>query len=276
MGLDVYLYRYDNLELYNKIETEMEKGSEEIWDSEIKALGKANYNDLNADEKKNIQFTEELFRDEKEKELRQAGSKKQIEINSFIYPDHLFKIGYLRSSYNDGGLNSLLRRTLGKDLYYVFSPNNQYRFSPDWINCRYRATELLNSFDKFVKEQDNYFTITERITPSAATHPASETEALKLFIDELNKHKGFKYPGGGSYHSGLGSFFLDEPIKASAFMVGTTKSSFSSNSENCVYVIYKNEEGYTWYRQALEITIETIDWVLSKPDQDKYALHWSS
>jgi hypothetical protein len=45
-----------------------------------------------------------------------------IQQNSKKYPTHYFKVGYFRSSYNEWGLNRVLTKTIGKDLYYIFEP----------------------------------------------------------------------------------------------------------------------------------------------------------
>ena len=46
------------------------------------------------------------------------------------------------------------------------------------------------------------------------------------------------------------------------------------NGTDRVYLIY--EADLSWYQQALEIVLETIEYVLSQPDKEKYVLHWSS
>src|SRR5690348_14525919 len=42
-----------------------------------------------------------------------------IENNSAQFPEHMFKIGYFRSSYNSGGINSVLRGYGIPDLYGI-------------------------------------------------------------------------------------------------------------------------------------------------------------
>ncbi len=34
-------------------------------------------------------------------------------------------------------------------------------------------------------------------------------------------------------------------------------------------------EGPNWYEQALEVVIETCNWVLEQPDRDQLYMHWS-
>jgi hypothetical protein len=38
----------------------------------------------------------------------------------------------------------------------------------------------------------------------------------------------------------------------------------------------KSASDLEWYVQALDIVVETIEYVLAKPDKEKYYFHWSS
>ena len=45
----------------------------------------------------------------------------------------------------------------------------------------------------------------------------------------------------------------------------------------CMYVITKKDtSGPDWYLQALEVVLETIEYVLEQPNPDSYRLAWSS
>jgi len=278
MGLDVHLYKYDNQELYTKTQHEIDEKVEAMWEQEYKLHNVEKYEDLSKDLQNELHEKVNIFRNEQEEILKQvAGECEGVEINSAKYPDHMFKIGYLRSSYNDGGINSLLRKTIGKDLNYIFDPGKDYAFTPDWINCRYRATEVLKEFNDFIAIQGNFFVSSEPVNHGRKDwQPNSVVEALKIFNDEKKKNGGGNHPFGGSYTNGIGSFYLTEPMKVSAIMRGTVDKYGSGKFEDCFYLVYENEEGYAWYRKALEITTEMIDWVLSQTEPHKYALHWSS
>ncbi len=43
----------------------------------------------------------------------------------------------------------------------------------------------------------------------------------------------------------------------------------------CTYLVYEAGD-MDWYKQALEIVVEMIEWVLGQPDPSKFYLHWSS
>ncbi len=45
-------------------------------------------------------------------------------------------------------------------------------------------------------------------------------------------------------------------------------------NSNGVFVVYEVDD-LDWYLQALDIVVETCDYVLAQPDINKYVLHWS-
>jgi hypothetical protein len=94
----------------------------------------------------------------------------------------------------------------------------------------------------------------------------------KRYSEEKNRDKSFL---GGSFSCKEGEFFMDKPIEVCAIMPGFKKG-FIRAQEPCTYVIYKNKEGYKWYIEALEIVVETIDWVLKQKKPEQFLLHWSS
>jgi len=42
-----------------------------------------------------------------------------------------------------------------------------------------------------------------------------------------------------------------------------------------IYIVHK-DSGLGWYVEALEIVVETIEYVLNQPDPETYYLVWSS
>jgi hypothetical protein len=143
MGLDVSLYRYRNLAKTLQLEKEYENRSALIW----KEGDGRKYEDIPDAEKEANRAALKVVADELGlDEYGSAGDsmREAIELPSATYPDHLFKIGYLRSSYNDGGINRLLDIAVGRDLYWVFGREREgaYHFVPDWQAARERAATL--------------------------------------------------------------------------------------------------------------------------------------
>ena len=68
----------------------------------------------------------------------------------------------------------------------------------------------------------------------------------------------------------LGHFFRNEPMRVRAAIPGV------HFGRPCVWAVYEDsDENMRWYEQALEIVIETCDYVLAQGDAQKFWLHWS-
>lgn len=205
-----------------------------------------------------------------------------IQKDSVKHPKSYFKIGYFRSAYNSGGFNSVLQRAIGKDLYYIFEPpKNAGKFKPDWNKAWERCTEVINEFDIFSKRigNVNVMTISERMYSEDVV--LSEKDATDAFIRVRDEETH----GFNSFISKDGHFYLDG-IKCLAFIPGKNPFGYK-----CVYVFYelleddeKNELGlkglgtYAFYKQALEIVLETIEYVLNIPTKERklLKLSWSA
>jgi hypothetical protein len=219
MGLDVYLYRIDNLKEKLKLEEYIDEDA--------------------------------------------------IQFNSELHPTHPFKIGYFRSSYNEGGLNSLLKSFDLPDLYEVFDVTNNpdYYLQPDWGKALKNITSLIHKFKTCMNSNQAKFGCTQmRFIYSSA--PKSAHEALELFFNEHNQaHK----EGFSSYSNKDGYFFHDEPLKVRAVLQG------SYYNTPTTFVVYERDQSaLVWYLEALEIVKETIEFVMSKKDRNKYYLGWSA
>lgn len=261
MGLDVCLYRYTKHDERVTAEREREERSEALW----AATGKK-YGDLTEAEKDAVRA--QVKADEEAKPL--PGSAEKIEADSDKYPEHYYKVGYLRSSYNDGGINRILRNMLGKgkDLGYIFAATgDEYYVKPDWAASLERARALLAEFNQHIEKHGFFRVKTQQhnsfIDPG--TLPQTEADALKVFA-------AVKANSKGSFGSRDGDFFLDEPFQVRALIPGVTTI---LGKALCTYVIYEGQ--HEWYRQALEITVEMCEWVLAQPADPavEYVLHWS-
>lgn len=258
MGLDIYLYRYENYEDTIAREKQYEDQSEKNWE----AAGKyESLTDSQKDEirEKNKAFALSIGLDED----GSCPNKTKIEEDSEIDKDHYFKIGYFRSSYNDSGIERVLSNLGVPGLKEIFNPNDQYDFQPDWN----KAFENCNKSIELLESKGNYrcFDVSANIF---GNNPIckSEKEAMDLFIEETKRKTSME-----SYSSSKGHFFLKEPLKIFALLVGT--NNILVNGVPCTYVICEGEN--QWYINALKIVRETIEYVLAKDDKEKYYLHWS-
>lgn len=268
MGLDVYLYRYENKEVTTKLESEYETQSEKNWAD----AGK--YEDLTDTQKDSVRLKNKEFAISLG--LSESGddktNKTRIEHNSSKYPYHYFKVGYFRSSYNGGGINRILSNFGIADLYEIFERDrdDEYTFRPNWANVKINALKAINELRAVPNLRCFNVGWNEfKGSPQNAT-VTNEEEAMQIFIE---KSKSFRDDNDGGFSSSDGDFY-PKGLKIFGLISGVNKRFFVNEKLPSTYVICEGEN--EWYIQALEIVVETVDYVLSQSDTDKYYLHWSS
>jgi len=257
MGLDIYLYRYSNYEDTIAREKESQEFDDKLWENS------GDYDTLTDEQKDSIR--QKIQDHARSLGLSKDGSdemnKECIEIASEKYPDHYFKIGYFRSSYNEGGIERILRNLGLPTMEDIFDhAGEEYRFRPDWEAALDRVTPLIDG----LKSRGAYrvHSVSGNIFQESTIK--SEKEALDVFMDKLTKNTDY------NYSCSEGEFSIHEPQKVLAMIRGKSKI-FAER--DCVYVVTESDN--TWYVNALEIIKETIEYVLSKKNKEQYYLHWS-
>lgn len=258
MGLDVYLYKYENKDATDNKESQYESVSEQNW-QEVGGYSVASEDQKQSVRSKNKSFAEQIGLDEWGTDKT---TKTHIEINSQTDPEHYFKIGYFRSSYNDGGINRVLENLDVPGLYEIFEPNDQYCFQPDWPEALKRCDHSI-----FLLEQKGNYRCFD-VSANIFSQPecGSEKEAMEIFLSEIKVTHGFN-----QYSNKQGHFYHEDPVKVLALIPGTNNI---LRETPCTYVVVEGENKY--YLDALKIVKETIEYVLAQPDKEKYWIHWSS
>lgn len=265
MGLDVYLYRYEDYEATRKREDAYKEASEKIWDQYPA------YDKMTDTQKEEARARVKKYADEHG--LTGNGddvSKKKIEISHPDFPEHMFKIGYFRSSYNDSGIDHILRNFGLGDLASLFGSPEDYVFRPNWEEAKARTTELLRQFREAPAlrvgfEDPNVFSGGREYDLIT-----SEEEALKHFTTQIQPKTRIDAGYKGGFSNLQATSFGSSGLKILAFIKGKGFGDVAG-----VYFVYE-DSSRDWYYQALEIIIATCDWVLEQPDKDHYYLHWSS
>ena len=252
MGLDVYLYKCPDQSV-SALEELYEERTNPLFDDG---------NDLTYHERKQIML--DIATELGLNEWGQHPSRQKIDQPSTKYPGHLFKLGYFRSSYNGSGIDSYFRRLGLPILEDIFEPGDEYEFTPDWTKARANTIDALRLYDEyFARPESRFDTFAMEampIRPDLA--PCSAKEALEAYAKEITLPSF-----GGAYSNALG-YFYPEPLKVHALIPGVNLNT------SCVYVVFERDNE-DWYRQALEIVLETVDYVLAQPDKQDYYLHWS-
>lgn len=186
--------------------------------------------------------------------------EEQIEIDSALYPDHYFKIGYFRSSYNEAGFNRTMAQYGLPDMSDLFGNDKEYIFAPNWQESLSRIELAL----KGATEAGGTVAKYRVICMDGMDVIRSEEEALRAFMEEEKGNHAFK-----AYSNRKGTFFLDG-LECVGFMRG------EHFRAPCCWVIVKNDpENWKHYTRSLEIMAETVRYVLSQPNPDDFYFHWS-
>lgn len=273
MGLDVTLTYCKDLKASEAKEKEFEEKSEAIWEELYPGR---KYEDLTDAEKKAARKRTDALK--KEMGLDEFGSdgknKKDIQKKSKIHPKHsLFQMGYFRSSYNGGGINSVLENLGLLSLYGIFERNDrdEYYFQPNWK----KALENVKLTIERLKKEGGYRveSIGNMFIDPTITNEAEALECFKKQLEEFKARKAKDKNSYGAYSNRDGHFYLDKPLEIVAAIPG---KQFHGKAP-CTYIVTKgSDEDNQWYVEALEIVQETIEFVLAKKDIQNYYLAWSS
>jgi hypothetical protein len=270
MGLDVHLERFENFTETQWRKNEYEQRIDEAWEKMAR----------NREDDEIPDSEQEVFWQRSREIARAIGLNsdgedtqiKSIKLPSQKYPKHPFKIGHFYSSNNDSGINRVLSDSIGLDLHSIFNPPDEDYFQPDWNLARNICSKAIRDFTRHI-EQHPYSVTPVKFDPDISPAQAeigSKALALQKFAEV--KKQTAREPN--SLASWDGDFFLKEPLEVVAVIPGTAEFMDEPDTP-CLYVIFRHEH-LDFYLQALEIVLETIEYVLGQPDVDKYYLDWSS
>lgn len=263
MGLDVSLKYSTNREQALAEQRQCEEFSDKAW-AEAGTYDSMSEEDKNSIRERTNQFNATMDCDDWGSSNKIEG----IEMDSKIYPDNMFKIGYLRSSYNEGGVNHVLRRINTLDLYGIFGvgKDHEYYITPDWTACLERVNQVIVDINMHM---DGPMALYDVVHVRNYGHGGVGTaaDALKILEKELENYN----PSGqyNSYGNRDGDFFLD-----GMEIVGVVPATGYGGG---VYLLTKNKESnLKWYLEAITVTREMIEHVLAQPDPENYFLGWSA
>lgn len=265
MGLDVYLYHIPDREEISRREILYE--TEKVKMIEVAGTGN---DDLIKPKLKEL--ADKFGLDEH----GYSKTKNKIQEDSKLYPNHYFKVGYFRSSYNDSGIERVLFNLGLGNMDWIFQVTESggvYEFSPDWELALERAENVLSEF----RDSPALRIFQVRLGEFPGNNlPSTTDQAMEIFLREYNKAKNKKSGERslGSFSSREGHFYLDEPLKVLGIIPGESDSFLSKGKIKTANVIYEVEDN-TSYVEALEIVVETCKWVLNQKDPQNYYLHWS-
>lgn len=264
MGLDVYLYRYDNFDDTRDRERAADKAINALYETDL------------TDEARDVErarigetYGTDAWGSDKT-------GKEKIERDSALHPDHMYKVGYFSSSYNDGGIERIARSLRVPSLADILNPDDVYEVRPDWAACKERAEQAVALWREAAARSGNrkVMCIDANIFGVASELPQSPDDALSRFLAFADQPHG-----RGWFTNRDGHYFLNDdsgnpnPLKVLGAFPGMTSI---LGRRPCTYLIYEVDDAYGWYLQAMDVVAETCAWVLTQPDPSQFVLHWSS
>lgn len=279
MGLDVYLYRNPDRKLAKRQSAD--------YDAAQAKLREEKYGGKWPHEQTEEVATAQRAEEEKlaaEHNVDRYGSSKldeKIEMDSPIDPKHLFKIGYFRSSYNSGGINSILRERGMPDLNAIFDAGREYEVTPDWEASLARVNNAIERWAVYSASEESNFDVmevSENIFGASPTAPTDSKTALSLFMEVYNQHRNHKDDDWSSFSNRDGEFHLNG-IKLVAAFPGSADHPLSRGKVHVTYIVFERDKAQwdmcKWVADALAIVRETIEYVIAQPDRANYYMHWS-
>jgi hypothetical protein len=259
MGLDIYLYEKAHHEQNARRKTEWES----LWERKDKG-----------------EITEEQY-DALRANLTPHAS--HTDAPSTINPEHLFNRRYLRSSYNEGGFNSVAENVGGHDLYWIFEPLNVEFDGWDGLvttghvvalqQCRERAIQVAEEIRTWDRLK-----VTEIRGPmlGAADHLWSKLPTKDQVMTWVRGELAREHVIDGSYSCAKGSVF-PEGFEVLAITQGAPRFAFFSDGDSVTYAVFRVEDAaLESYVQSALITAEFCDEAIALIERDESAyMSWS-
>lgn len=295
MGLDVYLKVCDDWEDSIARTDEYERLSEENYATAKREVGLegVDYNDMTKEQRDeyfgragelNEPLRERLGLEEYGEDPGLRSAEIPNDFKGFVHPgreEHIFELGYFRSSYNGSGINNLAGAHGFPSLYDLFPEANnhdEYYLAPDWEQALARTESAIERLKQIMAERPDNVRVTE-VSMNAFIGPPevnSEEDALKIYYGEAEKWKGQEAdPWFGSGYTNRDGMFDSEGVRVKGVIPGFRE--FMGNKIPCTYVIIENDEydPISWCLKAYEMVKLTIEYVLEQEDTSKFRLAWS-
>ena len=242
MGLDIYLKKYKDFDETRKKEKEYEEKAESNWEKDGLKYDDLSDEDRDSIREENLKLAESMGLD---KYGSDESSVESIEHDHPKYKDHIFKIGYFRSSYNGSGINRQFSNMGLPTLQEMFEVDREdYYVRPNWDKAMANVNTAIEKYtdmmanNKIVRVSCSSFN--EFMDPSECK-VVDEESALKVFYEQQDRYnKGDK--SFGSWSSRDGEFYMDSPLQVMGIIPGTKSSFLSKGDSQCTYIVLKMTE----------------------------------
>lgn len=284
MGLDIYLRKCADREAARKAEEAHEQFRNTLWAG-------LTYDETTTEQREEIaqksrQKAEELG-------INNYSHNSVVEVcePSSTSQAHLFKLGYFRSSYNEGGIERVMRNLSLPTLADIFGYADEYEFKPDWDRALLKVGEAIAGYEAHLKSDAGRYLVTQ-VKPYFGHGVETEAQARELVLQAMKRYDGPDFRAFSTAKCGArwkmtadGEFWLDG-LKVVGIVTKKYDPPASSDvigriiNTPSVFVVYEREkepeQGEDWYLTALKIVRESIEFVIAQPDRQDFYLVWSS
>ena len=278
MGLDIYLRKCPDLQAAKAAESAAYAATNALWESAgpYEALSDQATTELH-DRCTAINAGHGCNEDGRHTSITEHHSA-----DSVVDPSHMFKLGYFRSSYNEGGIERVMGNLGLPTLHDIFGvTREQYEIQPDWSAALERATQAIDGYAAFLASDAGRYRVS-LIRPMFDRGVKTEKEALDAFLAQMRQN-GERGADWSNYSTSEGEFWL-KGLKVHAVITKTYERPRAGDVIGAliggpsVFVVYEQERDAgkeDWYLTALRIVRESIEFVLAQPDKQHYYLVWS-
>lgn len=194
---------------------------------------------------------------------------------SKVDPDHLWKLDYIRSSYNAGGFNTVMRAAGLGDLYWIFGEPDGFHTFPDWADALDRARLVRKAYEGAAPYRAMAVSHNPFRDGGKLYGPQREHEAITIAEAMLEKWGDRNDELGQVFGNADGSF-MPSGFEIVAALPGFEEFSINGDERAATWLVYKTDDDHRkHYLTSLDILIESIEWVLARPDTELYFYLWS-
>jgi hypothetical protein len=272
-NMKVSLYRYGDLKKSLELEEKYDRYHDRTYEEMALTRGEMLEEDMAELRRKVSSFALSLGLSKLGEDYK---NKEQIELDSVLWPDHPYKIGEFIDTVDDFGLSTVLGN-LGLDtVHSIFSKQSNYvdmgagitYVQPDWADAFDRVCDVLKDLHYQVHECGRNTLVSTVCLPVdyhsnpklMASQPVKgPRDAIKMYEDQQRYSSARNLDK--NYMNSFGWFYMRKALSIRAAIAGTKE--LDGRIIPCTYLIFHAD--MDWYRQALEIIRETIEYVLSDP-----------
>lgn len=201
--------------------------------------------------------------------------------DSACQPSHLFKLGYLMSSWDANSFDNIMETFGIATLLDIFQVPKRGELPPyldvDWKEAERRCQIAILEFERHMVGPYARYTVLE-VTTTKDAGVRNGCEALESLNRQILKHtvgsEGGRTLSSESFWRVEDGLYSQKPMKVAAIVRRNPPTDYPNLMGPSFFVVQEAEDSThkVWYWYALNIVRENIQYVLEQPDSEQYYL----